>query len=314
MNRSTKIPLLACYGLAGTLFLVPVDAGSQSHKPSSAMFDGHSFAIAPIADSLPTFPPIRRKLISETRHSAIVLADTLGTIFVCQGKDTQGRLLFFLLHHRHDRNWTLTTLDFGEDTTAQLRTSIDLRPLAGRETPFPLEIRLDLAKRLLYYRWLLSPDVPGLPGGLPTPANALLDVGKTLFDFAVTDLSGKRVRSSELRGKITVVDWWATWCSAGVAQFAGYNELVHKYQSKVDFLAIAMNTSGEVERFLAKHPFLFRQTVATDSMFQLIGSGIPRTIVLNKQGVVEYDHAGGSVESYKEIEKAIDAVLAKEGY
>jgi len=243
-----------------------------------------------------------------------VLADTLGTVFVYQGKDAQGRLPFFLLHHRHDQNWTLSTLDFGEDTTAQLRTSIDLRPLAGRETPFPFEIRLDLAKRLLYYRWLLSPDVPRLPGGSPTPANALLDVGKTLFDFAVTDLSGRRVSSSELRGKVTVVDWWATWCSACVAQFAGYNELVRKYQSKVDFLAIAMNTSGEVKGFLAKHPFLFRQTVATDSMFQLIGSGIPRTIVLNKQGVVEFDHAGGGLESYKEIEKAIDVLLANERY
>lgn len=313
MNRSTYREFLGCFRLAGILFLMPVDASSQSYKPNSTVFDGHSFATIPIADSLPSFPPIRRKLVSETRHSAIVLADTLGTVYVCQGKDAQGRSLFFLLHHRHDQNWTLSTLDFPEDTTVQLRTSIDLRPLTGRETPFPFEIRLDLPKRLLYYRWLLSPDVPGLPGGLPTPANALLDVGKSLFDFALSDLSGKPVRSSELRGKVTVIDWWATWCSACVAEIAGYNELVRKYQSNVDFLAIAMNTSGEVKGFLAKHPFLFRQTVATDSMFRLIGSGIPRTIVLNKQGVVEFDHAGGGVESYKDIQKAIEAVLAKKG-
>lgn len=314
MIRSAYVQLLTCCGLAGVLFLMPAEVSSQSYKPTSTELDGHSFATIPIADSLPSFPPLRRKLVSETRHSAIVLADTLGTVYVCQGKDAQGRLLFFLLHHRHDQNWTLSTLDFGQDTTVQLRTSFDLKPLTGRETPFPFEIRMDLPKRLLYYRWLLSPEVPGLPGGLPTPAIALLDVGKSLFDFAVTDLFGKNINSSELRRKVTVIDWWATWCSACVAEIPGYNELVRKYQSNVDFLAIAMNTSSEVKGFLAEHPFLFRQTVATDSMFRLIGSGIPRTIVLNKQGVVAFDQAGGGVDSYKDIEKAIEAVLAKKGY
>jgi len=174
-----------------------------------------------------------------------------------------------------------------------------------------MDLRISPARHTLLFRWFLSENFQGIPEGVPTPASQLLDVGKTLFDFTVTDLAGRQIRSPELRGKITVVNWWATWCTACIAEMAGFNKLVHKYQPQVDFVAVACHTPSEIKVFLGKHEFLFRQTVTSDSVFRLIGSGIPRTVVLDEQGVVRFDREGGGPDSYKEFEKEIDALLAK---
>ena len=311
MSNSVTIRFLVFLTLVSVPIILLSQNDDQLGKLKPTVIQGHAFATVALIKGLPNFPPIKRRFAAEEQYATLQFADTLGTLYVCCGKGSDGHWLYCLLHHRHDQNWSMSPVDFNEDHPDTLRTFFDLTPLTGRETPFPMDLRIVLSSRVLLFRWLLSPDYPTIAGGIPTPANVLLDVGKPLFDFTVSDLSGRQVRSSELRTKITVVDWWSTSCTACIAEMPGYNKLVLKYTSKVDFVAIAMNTNAEVKAFLPKHEFLFRQTVTSDSMFQLIGSGIPRTVVLNEHGIVTFDRAGGGTESYKEVEKAIDALLAK---
>jgi peroxiredoxin len=235
----------------------------------------------------------------------------MGTVFICSGKTSDGEQRYSLLHHRQGQNWSLTFLTFDSGNPDTLIASYNLTPLTGRQTAFPMDLRLVPATGTLLFRWLLSPDDANVPGGIPMPANMLLDVGKPLFDFTVADLTGRPIHSSEFRGKIAVVDWWATSCSGCIAEMPGFNKLVQKYSSDVEFIAIAINSPREVDAFLSKHEFRFRQTVAGDSMYQLIESGIPRTVVLDDQGIVQFDRAGGGPDSYKEFEQAIDTLLAQ---
>ena len=90
MIPSTYLRLLACFGLACTLFLLLTQARSQSAKPESSLLGDHSYATIPITDGLPSFSPVKRWLVSEARYATIMLTDSLGTVFVCQGKDAQG--------------------------------------------------------------------------------------------------------------------------------------------------------------------------------------------------------------------------------
>ncbi len=311
MSKVLVLRLLACYCYLFMPAASLCQINPHAEKPKSAEIQGHYFASIPMLKGLPAFPPISRQFSSEQQHAALQFADTLGTLYICSGKGTDGQGRYFLVHHRYDQNWSMSSVMFSAANPDTLQAFEDLTPLAGRETPFPMDLRIVPSSRTLLFRWLLSPDDPNIPGGIPTAANVLLDVGKQLFDFTVTDLAGHQVRSAELRGKITVVDWWAISCSACIAEMPGFNKLVQKFASDVDFVAIAMNTTAQVTAFLSTHEFHFRQTVSEDSMYRLIGSGIPRTVVLDDHGVVRFDHAGGGPDSYKEFDQAITALLAK---
>ena len=285
---------------------------SQPPKPKATQIQGYYFVAVPLVKGLPAFPPFKRQLTSEQQFGTLQFADSLGTLYICSGKTSDGQQRYGLVHHRQDDKWTLTFLNFAADNPDTLVASHNLTPLTGRQTAFPMDLRLVPRTGTLLFRWLMSPNDPDVPGGVPTPANMLLDVGKPLFAFTVADLAGRPVHSSEFRGKITVLDWWAIPCSGCIAEMPGFNKLVQKYSPGVAFVAIAMNTPKEVGTFLNKQEFRFRQTVAGDSMFQLIGSGIPRTVVLDEQGIVQFDHAGGGSDSYKEFEQAIDSLLAQQ--
>lgn len=311
MARCSFRRLLACYVAICIPAVSDSQVESQAAKPQSAQLQGHYFVALPMVKGLPAFRPISRQLTAEQQFATLELADSLGTVYICSGKTVDGEHRYSLLHHRQDQNWTLSSLTFDDGNPDSLVACHKLAPLTGRQTAFPMDLRIVPSTGTLLFRWLLSQDDPNVPGGYPTPATMLLDFGKPLFVFTVADLAGHTIRSSEFRGKITVLDWWATSCSGCIAEMPGFNKLVQKYSPSVDFVAIAINSPQEVGAFLGKHEFHFRHTVAGDSMFQLIESGIPRTVVLDDQGVVQFDHVGGGPDSYKEFEPAIDSLLAQ---
>jgi peroxiredoxin len=298
----------ALFGIAAILFLWISRANAQSIKPEPMLFDGQVYASIRMTEGLPARPNLKSKLVSEAQYATITMADSLGTIDICLGKGTLGEQKYVLVHH-FASGLSITALDFIQDTTGILRANFEVRPPTENDVRFPLDLRLNLSTHILFYRWLLSPEDSGVPGGVPTAQNMLLDIGKSLFDFTVTDLSGSQVRSSDVGGKVAVINWWGTNCPGCVEEIEGYNTLVRKYQDRVVFLAIAISPSDEVNAFLAKRPFLFQQTVAAASMLQRIATGIPHTIVLDRQGLITYNKVGGYADSYKDVEKAIDAVL-----
>lgn len=62
-------------------------------------------------------------------------------------------------------------------------------------------------------------------------------VGSSLPDFSVTGLQGQPLSSSDLRGKVVLVDFWATWCQPCKEEMPGYQKLVDRYGSR-GFVAI----------------------------------------------------------------------------
>ncbi len=116
-------------------------------------------------------------------------------------------------------------------------------------------------------------------------------VGQMAPDFTVKDEEGREVRLSELKGKVVLVHFWASWCSPCVSEFPLLNELFNKMKG-TDFvlLAVSMDEKGKkaIDAFRKKIYFDFPVYLNPDqTIADLYGSyGLPESFLINKEGVI----------------------------
>ncbi len=111
-----------------------------------------------------------------------------------------------------------------------------------------------------------------------------------------------------LKGKVVVLEFWATWCGPCVAAIPHFNELVEKYKDKaVQFISITDEEASVIEPFLKKSPI--RGWVGLDpdrSSFKAYGLlGVPHTVLVDREGIV-----AGVVHSADSMEAILDDLLA----
>ncbi len=98
---------------------------------------------------------------------------------------------------------------------------------------------------------------------------------------------GAKLNAESLRGKVVVLEFWATWCGPCVVAIPHLNELADKFKKKpVQFIAITAEDQATIEKFLSKRPI--KAWIALDTnkaMNKAYGiEAIPQTVVLGKDG------------------------------
>lgn len=136
-------------------------------------------------------------------------------------------------------------------------------------------------------------------------------VGKPAAPFKLTTIDGEKV--SVGKGKVTIVDFWATWCEPCKKSFPKYQELYVKYKaSGLEIVAVSVDDEKNgiadfAKTYGAKFP------VAWDEGHKVAGCydppGMPSAFVIDKNGVVKHLHKGYHDGEEKEIEKEIKALL-----
>lgn len=114
------------------------------------------------------------------------------------------------------------------------------------------------------------------------------------IDFTLTNLEGKKIKLSDYKGKVVVLDFWATWCGPCRASFPGMQELVTKYKNdKIEFFFVNVWERGEpketqesVTKFISEHKYSFN--VLYDFNDEIVSKyniqGVPSKIVIDKEG------------------------------
>ena len=130
-----------------------------------------------------------------------------------------------------------------------------------------------LRKRLLLYIALV-----GLVGchsaspPQPTKHVAAGEIGSSLPDFSVKDLQGHPLSSADLRGKVVLVDFWATWCQPCKKEMPGYQKLVDEYGARgfvvIGFKFDTMMDMEDPLQFASKIGVQYPLAVATDDLKQ----------------------------------------------
>jgi len=118
------------------------------------------------------------------------------------------------------------------------------------------------------------------------------EVGSRLPEFSVTDLRGRQVSSSDLQGKIVLIDFWATWCGPCKKEMPGYQQLLDHYGAKgfvvVGFKFDTMKDTEDPVVFAKRMHVNYPLAVATDDIKQKFGGveGLPTTLLYDRQGVL----------------------------
>jgi thiol-disulfide isomerase/thioredoxin len=130
-------------------------------------------------------------------------------------------------------------------------------------------------------------------------------------DFSLKDMSGKTVRLSDYKGKVVLLEFWATWCPPCRASVPGLEKLHNAYKDKgLVLLAVAMDMGGddELRSFIKESGITYTVLKGTEDVavkYQV--RSIPMMLVLNKEGKIAKRYLG--MGSDEDLEKDIKASL-----
>ena len=141
-------------------------------------------------------------------------------------------------------------------------------------------------------------------------------VGEQVPNFTITMLNGKTLNINNLKGKVVLVNFWATWCPYCVQELTRFpEEIVKKYAGK-DFAVVCIDrmdgnreTRAKVEDFMKAKGYKF--PVGLDEGGKVFGmfatSGIPRNYVIDKDGNIAYIGVGYDAAEFTKVQAAIEA-------
>ena len=178
--------------------------------------------------------------------------------------------------------------DFGTDTlqevTTTLAAALQEQPPAGKPGK-PDDLFVELASLVRYEHMQAASDNPQFAAAL-----AKLDADdakRQSADFRLADLQGKAWHLQDLRGKVVLVNFWATWCPPCRKEMPDLDALYNKFKDRgFVVLAISDEEAAKVSPFIAQrkisYPVLLDPGRKVNDAF--IVEGIPKSFVYDRGG------------------------------
>ena len=138
--------------------------------------------------------------------------------------------------------------------------------------------------------------------------------GEQLPDFTLRQTDGQEFTLSQYRGKVVVLNLWATWCTPCVKELPHFDRLQQAYPDEVKVLAIHSDLITD-DPLVYLQGFDYQIAFAVDESGQVISSlggstMLPQTLVLDPRGEVTYNRVGSV--SYEALEELVLAAQTQE--
>ena len=260
---------LACIYLAGALYLLPQSLHAQREK---IVWSGQEKPIVQQIHGLRSLPDeIRART---TKDLALQIRQLPAT-------PNQLRLANALAD-------LSTEGDFGHDTLQEVATTLAdalQKQPAPDEHGRPAAPYLELAQLVRYEHVQTSLEAPQLAAAMAKLKAD--DEKRQQADFTLKDLQGKEWTLKSLRGKVVLVNFWATWCPPCRKEMPDLDALYRRFQND-GFVVLAISDEDEpkVKQFLAArditYPILLDPGRKVNELFQV--DGIPKSFVYDREG------------------------------
>ncbi len=131
-------------------------------------------------------------------------------------------------------------------------------------------------------------------------------------DFELKDVNGKVVHLSDYKGKVVLLDFWATWCGPCGIEIPWFTEFQRKYKDRgFTVLGVSMDDGGwkDVKPYVAQNKINYQIVLGDDKTSDQYGDveALPTTFVIDREGRIASVHVG--LTDKKDFDDAIQKLL-----
>jgi peroxiredoxin len=185
----------------------------------------------------------------------------------------------------------------------------ELSAWLGRREPVTLTVKAGDARPVEFV-------LPTTSALVTVPPLTSLKVGEPAPDVSITSLTGKTIKLADLKGKVVLLDFWATWCAPCLADIPRLVDLHGKYAARQDFVLLSLSLDFDekaLRAFIEKHKMVWDHVYGDAGGAQKAADAfgvraIPASFVIGPDGKMLALDLSGS-----RITEEVDKVLTKQG-
>ena len=152
-----------------------------------------------------------------------------------------------------------------------------------------------------------------LGGAIVAPQALAIGAGTLAPEIGAKDLAGRGVNIASLKGKVVLVDFWASWCAPCREELPVLDSLYKKYRAR-GFEVVGVNqdeSADNVKKFLSAMPLAFRVVHDRGGLVanRYEPAKMPSSFLIDRKGIVRHVNAGFRASDKGALEKQIGALL-----